>query len=147
MYTLDQAVAGLANSRAKVVRWTEKTAEAWRKMAKTEAYLTHEQHKSVLDGCKADVAKYEKTVRNMAVTNHEQGGDDNPHVKIVNKRVVSYNVDKAVEWAAKTGQFQFLKLDSASFRKVAGELKLDFVEVTQEPAARISSKLPTGGNE
>jgi len=57
------------------------------------------------------------------------------------REVVEYSEADAVSWSIDKREYQLLKIDKKGFDKVAKVLKPAFVQVDEQPYARISSKI------
>jgi len=98
--------------------------------------------KRLLNVAREDATDAEDRVRDVALEAYEHTQDKQPHpaVKVVMSTVLTYLNDHALVYC-RTHLPQALRLDKRKFEKVAKVAELDFVDITTEPATRISRDL------
>lgn len=83
----------------------------------------------------------EELLRKMAVAGYLQTGAKQlgPGVSVKVMKALSYDPDKAYEWAVE--KKLALKLDATAFEKIAANSKIDFVAIQDDPRAQLATDL------
>lgn len=88
----------------------------------------------------------ENNLREAALHGYLVTGDKNPvdGVSVIINKSMMYSVDNAIAWAVSNAR-EMLKLDTGLFQRhakaVADTMPLEFVNIAEEPAVRIATKL------
>lgn len=93
-----------------------------------------------------EITRLEKEIREDAVKEHEKTKDKhlvNGAVNIVDRIVLSYSIDMALDWCKKNLTPAVIpeKLDIKAFEKLAKEVKPECVKITRVPEAQIAQDL------
>jgi len=134
---LDDLISGLAQARAEA-------AEAHARLVALMASTAISEAQADEHFAKERVVDLEDAVRKAALEEYAKSGNKRPHPAVamrINKRL-RYDADAALEYCRKNFNAAVKTvLDAKVFEKVAPNLGLDFVQITEEPQATIASDL------
>ena len=136
--TLEQLIGDVAASRAALVRvsaWLYEQRVSWE--ASVADSIVREY--ALAEQVKED----EAALRAATLEAYRETGNKKPHegvaVRIITK--LNYEPEEAVAWAMQHRHTDLLALNKSAFEAVARVLKLDFVDIEEEPQATISTTL------
>jgi hypothetical protein len=132
----------LAKARQIRDEYKQEVAELEKEFQEMPFWKYVQKRKELLKTAEADVKEVEDRLRRMNVLHYENTGERAfPGSEIALYKVLIYEQEKAFDWAKEKGLA--LKFDKPAFEKYAKQKPEDFpfVEITQEPRARIKSDL------